>query len=327
MAEEERPAYETPSSPEEDDATPVSPSDLDDAEEPSPPPIGQLFSLDAEVATDDQLQEMVNAQLTYLLNQSAVRDRANVLVLHDSGTLHRGAANRIYSSVSAAAADKPILLVLQSPGGDVSTAYFIAKLCREHTDKTFEVAIPRQAKSAATLICCGADKLHMGSLSELGPIDPQFGGVPALALKHSVEHLAELVSTHPDAADMLSDYLAKSLRVEALGYYERVAESATHYAIRLLKARKTEVSESTIQEIARRLVYAYKDHSFAIDYQESRDIFGNTVVVRDTEEYHLGNELYQALDFMGWYLENKFRRDANFIGDCGNACMVFSKRG
>lgn len=33
--------------------------------------------------------------------------------------------------------------------------------------------VPGKAKSAATMVCFGADKIIMGSTSELGPIDPQ----------------------------------------------------------------------------------------------------------------------------------------------------------
>ena len=99
----------------------------------------------------------------------------------------------------------------------------------------------------------------MGSLSELGPIDPQFQGVPALALKNSVEHLAELTKRYPEATDLFASYLAKTLRIESLGYYERVAESAAQYAERLLKARRIEpISDEKIASIAQRLVYAYR---------------------------------------------------------------------
>ena len=33
--------------------------------------------------------------------------------------------------------------------------------------------VPRMAKSAATMICLGANEIIMSSTSELGPIDPQ----------------------------------------------------------------------------------------------------------------------------------------------------------
>jgi hypothetical protein len=51
-------------------------------------------------------------------------------------------------------------------------------------------------------------------------------------------------------------------------------------------------------QIARTLVYSYKDHGFVIDKAEAMTIFGDTVVKTDTEEYELGNNIYSALMFV-----------------------------
>jgi len=47
----------------------------------------------------------------------------------------------------------------------------------------------------------------MGSLSELGPIDPQINELPALGLKNSVDHIAELVRKYPASSEMFAKYL------------------------------------------------------------------------------------------------------------------------
>ena len=39
--------------------------------------------------------------------------------------------------------------------------------------KSFRVIVPNAAKSAATMLCLASDKIIMGYLAELGPIDPQ----------------------------------------------------------------------------------------------------------------------------------------------------------
>jgi hypothetical protein len=71
----------------------------------------------------------------------------------------------------------------------------------------------------------------MGSLSELGPIDPQFKGLPALGLKSAIQHIAELVAEYPHATDLLSKYMSQSIQPIHLGYYERVTESAVQYGV------------------------------------------------------------------------------------------------
>lgn len=322
---------EQPSEPTEPSVPPVEtipqPAEPNAASKPASPPIGELFTLDPEKADNEAIQDIVRRQVEFNLASTRAVDNYNILLLYDSASIGPSDSSRLYSALADADRDKPVLLILSSPGGDIAAAYFIAKLCHEHTSKSFEVAVPRQAKSAATLICCGADKIHMGSLSELGPIDPQFGNIPALALKQSVEHIAQLVSQYPGAADMFSEYLRKSLRIEALGYYERVAESATQYAIRLLGSRRTGVQDvGRNQQIARQLVYEYKDHGFAIDQSEASTIFGSDIVVCNTGEYKAANALFQSLDIARWLCDARLGRTLSYIGSVIGGCWVFSKK-
>lgn len=289
------------------------------------PPLAVLFGLDPSTATDDQIHDPVNRQVGADVEKSGLSASHTILVLHDDHSLTRFAADRIYEALAGCDQTKPILLLLNSTGGDVAAAYLIAKLCREHTKSTFEVAVPRRAKSAATLICCGADRIHMGSLSELGPIDPQFGAIPALALKHSVEHIAELAGAYPAASGMFSDYLAKSLRIEALGYFERVAESAAQYAVRLLAGRKNVPNERDDGATAKRLVYSYKDHGFVIDTREATEIFGTEIVVSDSDHYRLSNTVFTNLDLASWVCGRRYSKEFSYIGGPNQGCLVWEK--
>ncbi len=305
---------------------PAPPGDDSLGSDSAPSALDDLFGLDPAKADDEQIQEIVNRHVATEVEGSRLASEYNILILSEDRSLTRSAANRLYRALAAADSEKPVLLILSSPGGDVAPAYFIAKLCREHTKKTFEIAVPRRAKSAATLICCGADKIHMGSLSELGPIDPQFGAIPALALKHSIEHLAELVGTYPAAKEMFSDYLSKSLRIEALGFFERVAESAAQYAVRLLNARVTTPKERDNEATAKRLVYAYKDHGFVIDWREAGEIFGDEIVVRNSDEYAFANTLVESLDFFSWVCGADFGRDFSYVGGAKQGCWVWKRK-
>ena len=68
---------------------------------------------------------------------------------------------------------KGISLILDAPGGDGLAAERIIRVCKSYSGKAFEVIVPARAKSAATMICLGADRVLMSKSSELGPIDPQ----------------------------------------------------------------------------------------------------------------------------------------------------------
>jgi hypothetical protein len=118
--------------------------------------------------------------------------------------------------------------------------------------------------------------------------------MPALGLKNAVQHLLDLAGQYPKAADVLAKYLELSLKLINLGYYERVAESATQYAERLLRRRKVNNGVEP-EKIAKTLVYGYKDHAFVIDTDEADSIFGPGIVIANSPEYTMGNALYSVL--------------------------------
>jgi hypothetical protein len=307
----------------EDDADTADHVDTADDADSTSLPLLDLFRQGQVDLSDDELKDIVQRQVIAELAKTDLATRYNILFLHDDRAIDRLDADRIYRAVETISGTLPILLILNSRGGSPSAAYFIAKICREYSDGIFEVAVPRQAKSAATLICCGADRIHMGSLSELGPIDPQFGQTPALALKYSIEHLADLAGRYPAAAEMFANYLAKSLRLEDMGYYERVAVSATHYAERLLRSRTAaQDSEKAMSELAHRLVYEYKDHGFAIDAREAAELFGTSVVGINTEQYDLANQLYRTFDLLAWIIRTRFNRQFVFTGNAESGCLI-----
>lgn len=245
-----------------------------------------------------EFQELLTKFLKQEINKHHCASVYNILILFDNTTLIKSDSDQIYRAVNKFNNKKPLLLVLQSKGGDPGSAYLMGKLCQEFSNNKFVVVVPRYAKSAATLLACAASEIHMGSLSELGPIDPQIDKMPALGLKNSIEHLADLVSKKPGSAEMFSQYLKLSIDPVQIGYYERVAESAYQYAQRLLKHNKSldNKTEFDINEIAKTLVYDYKDHGFVIDKSEAATIFGNGIVKCNTEEYQLGNMLYNIFD-------------------------------
>lgn len=250
---------------------------------------------------NDQLKKTADTVIKKYIRQIAEEHEHfkefNILILYDSSTMVKGDADNIYNAVNSFTEEKPLLLILYSNGGVVGSAYLIGKLCREHSRRKFVVVVPRQAKSAATLLCCAADEVHMGSLSELGPIDPQINRLPALGLKNSIEHIAQLVKETPESSEMFAKYLHYSLKPIDLGYYERVAESAMQYAIRLLETHAEKLPKKP-QRIAYTLVYTYKDHGFVIDKAEAAEIFGDKILKTNTKEYELGNALYKALNFI-----------------------------
>ena len=82
-------------------------------------------------------------------------------------------ANMIEEVLVNSDTSRGITLLLDAPGGDGLAAERIINICRKYSKKDFETLVPARAKSAATMVCLGSDRILMGATSELGPIDPQ----------------------------------------------------------------------------------------------------------------------------------------------------------
>lgn len=311
----------------------VAPSPLPEATPQSTQPKFEISNLvdsiftslaaDAPAGSGKLRDDLIREYLRTQIESSPLAKVYNILILHDEGRMVKGDADNIYSAAVNFKTQLPLMLILYSTGGVIGSAYLIGKLCREHSNGKLVVVVPRRAKSAATLLCCAADEIHMGSLSELGPIDPQIEGLPALGLKTSVEHIADMIKLHPESSDMFAKYLNLSLKPIHLGYYERVAESAAQYAERLLNLHPSGLKNAPAI-IAKSLVYSYKDHGFVIDKSEAREIFGDTVVRTNSEEYKLGNTIYASLTFVS-SLADMMNNYFYFIGSLQSE-PHFSKR-
>lgn len=250
------------------------------------------------------------------IENNEILKEQNVVILYDDRSLSYLHADKIYKTLNQLTEDKPIILILVSNGGYSGPAYLIGKLFQQFVSpkfKNFRIVIPRRAKSAATLLSCSASEIHMGKLSELGPIDPQIDGMPTLGLKNSIEHIAELASLNEKSSNMFAKYLALTVKPISVGHYERIAESAVQYAERLLN-KKINKLKNNPHKIAEKLVYGYKDHSFVIDQEEAKDIFGNKIIKENTKEYYFGDKIYQSLtEFKE--VANILKINFSFVGD------------
>jgi membrane-bound ClpP family serine protease len=249
-------------------------------------------------ATEKEIQERIAADINDLVRQfSPDLDRYCLLSLYDpTERISPWNTDRIFSALRAEnpKRDRDVYLFLVSTGGRIEPAYQISKVCKLFSASKFAVAIPRSAKSAATLIALGADEIHMGILGEMGPIDPQLGNLPALGVKRALETIAGVCEKYPKSSEAMARYMSLALTVEQIGYCERAGESAVQYAERLL-AKKFALS-ATASKMANELVYEYKDHGFVIDLEEARAHLGDSWILTDTPEERFAEKVYELLN-------------------------------
>jgi ClpP class serine protease len=274
--------------------------------------VSELIKL-VRTGKDEDLKAAIAVHLDGLAQGHGVEPYLVLYLFDPETSINSYHSNEIYEAASAGERKRDILLIVQSPGGSIEPAYLISKTCKRLAADRFVVAVPRRAKSAATLIALGADEIHMGLMSELGPIDPQIGGYPALGLMNALNKVSELSAKYPRSAEMWSKYLGAKLDLNNLGYFDRVSESAAQYAERLMRGRALPEGK-TAASLASHFVNHYKDHSFVIDYDESVGLLGQQIVKTNTVEYNFANAVYGFLNFFELLLGALKKKDFAIIG-------------
>jgi membrane-bound ClpP family serine protease len=74
---------------------------------------------------------------------------------------------------------KGLDLILHTPGGDTAATESIVDYLWQIFQGDIRCFVPQMAMSAGTMIACSCKEIWMGKQSSLGPVDPQFGGIPA----------------------------------------------------------------------------------------------------------------------------------------------------
>lgn len=189
-------------------------------------------------------------------------------------------------------------LLLHSDGGEPDVAYRLMKFFRRRYGKV-NALVPLKAKSAATLMCMGADRIYMGEFSELGPVDIQISD----PLQRGAEYFSPLdefksMEFMRDYAVEILDFftglflqrsgmsvkdamhetipcitgLMQPLYVQVdpleMGEHRRSMAIGEEYATRLLALTRNPHAAKIVEQ----LVWKYPSHSFAIDYEEAKGL-------------------------------------------------------
>lgn len=163
-------------------------------------------------------------------------------------------AQTIIAAIKETPRDRPIDLILHTPGGLVLAAMQIARAVEAHAAKV-TVFVPVYAMSGGTLIALAADEIVLGEFSVLGPIDPQIAGFPAASIvrvrqSKPVEHIFDLTL-------VLADMSEKALAQVKRG------------AVELLTPR---LPEAAAELLAEKLAGGHWTHDYALTAHEAAEL-------------------------------------------------------
>lgn len=100
-------------------------------------------------------------------------------------------------------------LILHTPGGNVAATESLVHYLRTMFGTDIRAIIPQISMSAGTMIACACKEIIMGKQSNLGPIDPQFGGVPAHGVISEFEEAIEQIKKDPAALPLWQTIIGK----------------------------------------------------------------------------------------------------------------------
>jgi len=134
-------------------------------------------------------------------------------------------------------------LMINSPGGYGVSAERIIRTCRSYsTTGEYSAIVPDKAKSAATMICFGANQIYMGPTSELGAIDPQVvfsenGKTKRYSVYDLVKSYEELFDKSEKTTGHLEPYLQQLSRFDHrdIREFNRQMDLSEDIAIKTLK--------------------------------------------------------------------------------------------
>lgn len=165
---------------------------------------------------------------------------------------------------------KPLHLLLASPGGDGETAIRIVRSLQARCTE-LTVVLPDMAKSAATILSLGADRLVFGPGGDLGPVDPQMrypNGTLASAkeLVEAVDEAERRITDNPETYPLFANLLAEvtMIMVEQARFALARSGALVREALAAATGRTGEDVEGLAQALQEPLIEEPTSHSAVI---------------------------------------------------------------
>jgi hypothetical protein len=104
---------------------------------------------------------------------------------------------------------KGLDLLLHTPGGNTAATESLVDYLRSMFGTNIRAVVPQLAMSAGTMIACASKEILMGAHSSLGPIDPQFGHIPAHGILEEFKRAHDEIRADPSKIPVWQPIIAK----------------------------------------------------------------------------------------------------------------------
>lgn len=104
---------------------------------------------------------------------------------------------------------KGLDLILHTPGGNIAATESIVDYLKSVFGNNIRVIVPQIAMSAGTMIALSSKTILMGKQSNLGPIDPQFGGISCWGVIEEFDKAVKDATTNPSSIPIWQTIISK----------------------------------------------------------------------------------------------------------------------
>ena len=185
---------------------------------------------------------------------------------------------------------KRAYLLINSLGGVVGSSFKIAQAIRDAFDD-ITVFVPHIAASGGTLLALTGNKIRMGAMSQLGPIDPQipypkYGFVSSNSIARAKRRLDKKFQKQQEQEMGYPDrHMVEMLDPVVYEEFHGWRIAVKEYLSTILK--KTKYTQEKIDNISKNLIFTLPTHSFVIDKNMSKEMGLKVVSDGDAEEWRL----------------------------------------
>jgi hypothetical protein len=179
--------------------------------------------------------------------------------------------NGLMTAVNGLNTDLGLDLILHTPGGDTAATESIVDYLWQKFSKNIRCFVPQMAMSAGTMIACSCKEIWMGRQSSLGPVDPQFNGIPAHGVIEEFNRALVEIQANPQTIPLWQAIVAK-YPPAFLGECEKAIKWSTELVTTWLLRNMLNEDENK-DRVAHAIVNEIIDHS--ISYAHNRHLSAN----------------------------------------------------
>ena len=203
------------------------------------------------------------------LRKMAVKTGRNVIAYYSGWLQRRGSdmasiqdddKNGFMNAIYKMDKKKGLDLILHTPGGDVAATESIGNYLRAVFGTNIRCYVPQLAMSGGTMLACCGEFIVMGKESNLGPIDPQFGGIAAQGVVEEFEEAKKSLKKDPSSWPIWQTIISK-YHPTFIGECKKAIQWSTDIATKWLKTGMfKDLTKDQQRKTVDRIIKALNNH-------------------------------------------------------------------